>query len=91
MEIPATLQQLVDNLCQCQHKTPAILPALPIRARVNLGGDPAVWMWSVWIRLSKKPRMSTAANLATIRCSDGWASRKGGKVWTRFQGEPLNS
>jgi hypothetical protein len=26
-------------MCQCRHKTPAILPVLPIRAAVNLGGD----------------------------------------------------
>ena len=25
--------------CQCRYKTPAILPTLPIRAAVNLGGD----------------------------------------------------
>ena len=25
--------------CQCRDKTPAILPILPIRAAVNLGGD----------------------------------------------------
>jgi hypothetical protein len=25
--------------CQCRDKTPAILPTLPIRAAVNLGGD----------------------------------------------------
>src|ERR1035438_10231441 len=26
-------------MCQCRHKTPAILPVVPIRAAVNLGGD----------------------------------------------------
>jgi hypothetical protein len=25
--------------CQCRHKTPTVLPTLPIRAAVSLGGD----------------------------------------------------
>jgi hypothetical protein len=31
-------RQLVTK-CQCRDKTPAILPILPIRAAVSLGGD----------------------------------------------------
>jgi hypothetical protein len=30
---------LKECVCQCRDKTPAILPVLPMRAAVNLGGD----------------------------------------------------
>jgi hypothetical protein len=37
----AYIQKMEDVLaiCQCRDKTPAILPVLPIRAAVSLGGD----------------------------------------------------
>jgi CRISPR-associated protein Cas1 len=38
---PVVADRLVLTLinCQCRDKTPAILPVLPIRGEVNLGGD----------------------------------------------------
>jgi len=33
------VQQVGPYTCQCRHKTPAILPVLPMRDTVSLGGD----------------------------------------------------
>ena len=37
--LPTDRKYLFVIECQCRYKTPAILPILPIRAAVNLGGD----------------------------------------------------